>query len=195
MSILTNLSLPISGSGGSTNTILLMPKLQNRFRVTFNIGDKEFITGNVKTVTRPSLAFDPITLDVYNSRIYIPGKHTWNPITVVIRDVVSNSVINALNSQIEKQINMTQQTTPLSAAFFKFATKIETLDGTNGSEPNVLDTWKLAGCYIENIEYGNNDYSTAETVDISVTLKYDNAVNEPKDPTTSEIQSTAGDFT
>jgi hypothetical protein len=192
---LTNLSLYVPGGTPQANTILLMPKLQNRFRVTFTFTDGALVTGNVKSVTRPTLAFDPVVLDVYNSRINIPGKHTWNPITIVIRDVVSNGVIGTLDNQVQKQINMAQQSTPLSAASFKFLTTIETLDGTNVTAPNSIDTWKLAGCYIENIEYGNNDYSSSDTVDISVTLKYDNAINERNtvDQTGVNINSTGGE--
>lgn len=174
MAILTNLKVPETGDA---NSLLIMPKLSNRFRVKFEFSNGEFITGNVMTVTRPTLAFDPVQLDAYNSRIYIPGKHTWNPITITLRDDVSNSAVNAIDAQLERQINMATQSVPLAAGAFKFRTVIETLDGTNGTAPGIVDTWSLSGCYVENVEYGNNDYSTADPVQISLTIKYDNALH------------------
>ena len=174
MAILTNLSVPVEGVG---NQILLMPKLQNRFRITFDFDFGRVITGNVMSVTRPTLQFDEVQLDAYNSRVYIAGKHTWNPVTVVIRDDVSSKTVRALDRQLNQQIDMASQSTARAATAFKFRTKLETLDGTNGQEPGVEDAWELAGTFIQNIEYGNNDYASSEPIQLSVTLRYDNAAH------------------
>jgi hypothetical protein len=159
-----------------------MPKLQNRFRVTFVINGGTLITGNVVSATRPTLTFPEIAMDVYNSKIYMPGKHEWNSINIVMRDDVDSTTVTAIDRQLNQQIDMQSQSVARSASAFKFTTRIETLDGTNGSpigdtDLAVLDTWDLAGCFIQNVEYGNNDYSASEPVTISVTLRYDNAAH------------------
>lgn len=172
MAILTNMSVPVEGG----NTPLLMPKLQNRFRVTFDgLDDGNLVTGNVVSVTRPTLTFDDVTLEVYNSRVKLPGKHAWSDVTLVIRDDISGNVVKQLDRQLNKQIDMAAQSTARSGSLFKFNTKIETLDGSNGSSVNSIDTWVLSGSFIQNIEYGNNDYSTSDAVQISVTIRYDSA--------------------
>jgi len=175
---LINMSVPTDNRSGA----LLMPKLQNRFRVTFQYDSDRFITGNVVSVTRPTLSFDPVTLEVYNSRVYIPGKHTWNTVEIVMRDTVSNQTVKKIEEQLSRQIDMATQSVQRSAAAFKFKTIIENLDGMNPiggniSAENILDTWTLLGCYIENVAYGNNDYASSEPVTITVTLKYDNALH------------------
>lgn len=175
---LINMSVPTEARTG----VLLMPKLQNRFRVSFLFDTGRYITGNVVSVTRPTLSFDPVTLEVYNSRVYIPGKHTWNTIEVVMRDTVSNQTVKEIEKQLTRQIDMATQSVQRSAGTFKFETKIETLDGSNPiggnlSPDNILDTWSLLGCYIENVAYGNNDYATSDPITITVTLKYDNAIH------------------
>ena len=85
---LTNISIPTEDGGGS-NSSLLMPKLQYRFRVLFeNFGTTgcadgiREITRQVVDVTRPNLTFEQMTIDAYNSRSYLAGKHTWDPVTI-----------------------------------------------------------------------------------------------------------------
>jgi len=178
MAILTNLSVPTE----SGNRITLMPKLQNRFRVTFVFEFGEIITGNVMSVTKPQITFDEVTLEAYNSRIYIPGKHSWNPVSIMFRDDISSTAIFALDKQVNQQIDMASQSAARAASAFKFRTKIETLDGTNGepiagnSSP-VLDVWELSGCHVQSVEYGNNDYSSSEPVQVTLSLRYDNAAH------------------
>lgn len=172
MAILQNMSVPTQDG----NELTLMPKLQNRFRVLFNFSSNtSVITGNVKSVQRPTLTFDEVTLDVYNSRIKIPGKHSWNDIELTLRDDISSEAVKALEAQVNRQIDMATQSRSRAASAFKFTTVIDTLDGTNGTEPGVLDRWELVGSHISSINYGNNDYSSSETVDIAVTLRYDSA--------------------
>lgn len=177
MAILTNLSVPIEG-GTPQNTITLMPKLQNRFRVTFNFENGSIVTGNVISAGRPTLDFEDVTIETYNSRIYMPGKHSWNTIDIAIRDDVGSKTVKAIDRQLNNQVDMANQSRAKSASAFKFTTKIETLDGSNGTtlgNTNVLDSWVLGGCYFKTVAYGNNDYAASEAVTITVTLKYDNA--------------------
>lgn len=173
---ITNMSVPTDSNKG----VLLMPKLQNRFRVSFVYDTNRYVTGNVVSVTRPTLSFDPVTLEVYNSRVYIPGKHTWNTVEIVMRDTVDSKLVKIIDEQLARQIDMASQSVQRAASAFKFVTNIETLDGFNPAvggleNKNILDSWKLYGCYFENVAYGNNDYSSSEPVTITVTLKYDTA--------------------
>jgi hypothetical protein len=48
------------------------------------------------------------------------------------------------------------------------------LDGGNPA-PGVLDTFELAGCYINNIQYGDMDYANSSQVQMTVSIRYDNA--------------------
>jgi hypothetical protein len=58
--------------------------------------------------------------------------------------------------------------------------RIEMLDGGNGvNQPNVLETWELYGCFLQQVQYGEMNYSTNDPVKIQLTIKYDNAVQTP----------------
>jgi hypothetical protein len=171
MAVLTTLGVPdISG-----NTTTIMPKLQYRFRVTFlGEGFSATPTRSVISVQRPTMQHEEIPIDMYNSKIYLAGKHMWDPVTVVLRDDVDGAVLRELNGQLNRQIDHANQSGPRAGAAYKFTTKVETLDGGN-PDPGVLDTFELAGCYISNIQYGDMAYATSDQVQITVTLRYDNA--------------------
>lgn len=170
MAVLTTLGVP--DTAGSTTTI--MPKLQYRFRVTFlGEGFTATPTRSVMTVSRPSLQHEEIPIDAYNSKIYLAGKHIWDPVNITLRDDVDGVVLRELNNQLNRQIDHANQSAPRAGAAYKFTTKVETLDGGN-PDPGVLDTFELAGCYISNIQYGDMAYSTSDQVQVTVTLRYDN---------------------
>ena len=122
MAVLTKFGVP---AGTSSET--LMPKMVYRFRVLFNDlggpnnGDELLVlTRQVISVTRPTLTHDEMQLDVYNSRIYLAGKHTWDPITLQFRDDVSSVIIKRLDEQLQRQINHAQQSAATSGSQYKF---------------------------------------------------------------------------
>jgi len=162
-----------------------MPKLQYRFRVILeNFGvstPRSEITKQVMDVTRPNLTFENTTLDVYNSKVYIAGKHTWEPITLTMRDDVNNSVSKLVGEQIQKQFDFFEQASAASGIDYKFTTRIEMLDGGNGaSTPGILETFELYGSFVESVNYNSLAYNTSEPATITLSIRYDNAVQTPQ---------------
>ena len=185
ISTLSKMTVPLASGDSASNQGLLMPKLQYRFRLVLeNFGvstPRSEITKQVQDVTRPSVSFDDITLDVYNSRVYMAGKHTWEPITINLRDDVNNSVSKLCGEQIQKQYDFFEQSSAASGIDYKFQSRIEILDGGNGAnEANVLETFELYGCYVQNINYNTLAYATSDPVLITLTVKYDNAIQTPR---------------
>ena len=171
MAVLTTLGVP--DNAGNTTTI--MPKLQYRFRVTF-VGDafSNTPTRNVMSVSRPSLTHEQIQIDAYNSRIYMAGKHSWEPIAIMLRDDVDSQVLRELNNQMNRQVDHALQSSVKAGSAYKFRTVVETLDGGNPT-PGVLDTFELAGCYIQSINYGDMNYGASDQISVQVNIQYDNA--------------------
>ena len=171
MAVLTTLGVP----DNTGNTTTIMPKLQYRFRVTFiGAGFSATPTRSVVSAGRPTLTHDPITLDAYNSRIYLAGKHTWGDVAIIIRDDVDSAVMKEINQQMNRQVDHANQSSSRSGSGYKFTVKVETLDGASPT-PGVLDTYELSGCYIQGVTYGELSYSTNDSITMTVTLKYDNA--------------------
>jgi len=185
ISTLSKFTVPLANDQSATTQGLLMPKLQYRFRVVLeNFGvstPRSELTKQVISVTRPNLTFDDVTLDVYNSRIYMAGKHTWEAITLELRDDVNNSVSKLVGEQVQKQFDFFEQASAASGIDYKFTSRIEMLDGGNGSTaPGILETWELYGSYVQSVNYNTLAYATSDPVTITLSIRYDNAVQTPQ---------------
>ena len=179
---LFNMTVASDNAGG--NQGLLMPKLQFRFRVNFlNFGASASsieLTKQVIDCSRPNLSFAEITLPVYNSTMYLAGKHTWAPMNINVRDDASNTVSRLVGQQLQKQMDFVEQASAATGQDYKFQTNIEILDGGNGTAaPVVLETWEVYGCFLQGANYNNLAYSSNEVVTIQMAIRFDNAVQSP----------------
>jgi len=181
---LTKFTVPLATDQSSSTQGLLMPKLAYRFRVSFEqFGVSQPVselTKQVMDVTRPQVQFGDITIDAYNSKIKMIGKPEWQDVTVNLRDDAAGNVTRLIGEQLQKQFDFMEQASAVSGFDYKFIMRIEMLDGGNGvAQPNVLETWELYGCFVQQVQYGEMNYSTNDPVKIQLTIKYDNAVQTP----------------
>jgi hypothetical protein len=155
-----------------------MPKLKYRFRVTllgFGVAAATELTKQVQDVTRPKVSFEEMTLDVYNSKVKLAGKYTLENVTLTLRDDASGQVQKLVGQQIQKQYDFMEQASARSGIDYKFTTRIEVLDGGNGAlVPTTLETFELYGCFVQNADYGDANYSTNEHMTVALTIAYDN---------------------
>jgi hypothetical protein len=185
ISSLSKLSVPLASNQSASSQSLLMPKLKYRFRVSLqNFGvstPTTELTKQVVDVARPSVSFEEIELNVYNSKVYLAGRHSWEAITLNLRDDVNGNVQRLVGEQLQKQFDFYEQSSAASGIDYKFTTVIEILDGGNGaSTPNVLETWELYGCFVQQSNYNELAYDGNEAVTISLTIRFDNALQTPQ---------------
>jgi hypothetical protein len=181
---LTNFTVPLSTNQSASSQGLLMPKLKFRFRVTFlNFGVTQPTTELTKQVMdfkRPQVSMEPITIDIYNSKVYLAGKPTWETVTCMLRDDAGGEVTRRVGEQMQKQFDFFEQSSASSGIDYKFTTVLEILDGGNGANtPNILETWQLDGCFLTAADYGDVNYATNEAATIQITIRYDNALQTP----------------
>jgi hypothetical protein len=178
---LFNMTVASDNAGG--NQGLLMPKLQYRFRVNFlNFGTGATIelTKQVMDLNRPQISFEEITIPIYNSTLYLAGRHSWTELTINVRDDALGSVSKLVGQQVQKQLDMVEQASAATGQDYKFQTNIEILDGGNGTAiPQVLETWECYGCYLKTANYGTLNYGSNEIATIALTIRYDNAIQSP----------------
>ena len=184
VSSLSKMTVPLASDQSATSQGLLMPKLKYRFRTVFeNLGvstPRTELTKQVMTFTRPSVSFDDMTIDLYNSRVRLAGKHTWDDVTVELRDDASGQVAKLVGEQLQKQLDFMEQSSASSGIDYKFVTRCEVLDGGNGAnEPTVLETWELYGCYLTTVNYNDLTYADSAPATVSLTIRFDNAVQTP----------------
>ena len=181
VSSLNNYSIPLSGSQSAGSQGLLMPKLKYRFRASFeSFGVSAFkteLTKQVVDIKRPSVNFNPITIDVYNSKVYLQGKPEWQETTINFRDDASGNVSRLIGEQVQKQFDFMEQASAVAGGDYKFVMRFEVLDGGNGAyTPNVLETWELYGCFISQVDYGDMAYNSNDPVQIAMNVRFDNAL-------------------
>lgn len=185
---LNKMSVPINLPGSdqsSSNQGLLMPKLKYRFRVYFeNFGVSQPTTELTKQVmdfTRPNITFADIDVPVYNSTIKLAGKYSWDNVTCQIRDDAGGNISKLTGEQLQKQLDFAEQSSSSAGIDYKFLTRFEVLDGGNGQNaPVVLETWELYGCYLQGVNYNNMDYGLSEVATVSLTIRFDNALQTPQ---------------
>ena len=178
------MTVPLASDQSNPTQGLLMPKLKYRFRVVFeNFGvstPRTELTKQVIDFTRPSVTFDEIPIEIYNSRLYLAGKHTWEQVTVNLRDDASGQVARLVGEQLQRQLDFVEQASAASGIDYKFVTRCEILDGGNGAaEPVVLETWELYGCYVTSVNYNDLNYGSSEPVTMTMSIRFDNAVQTP----------------
>ena len=173
---------------GSDNTPssqgLLMPKLQYRFRALFlnfgTGGSTQELTKQVMDIQRPNISFEEVTLDIYNSKVYLAGKHSWAETQINLRDDASGNISKLIGQQLQKQFDFVEQASAAAGQDYKFQINYEILDGGNGTLlPNVLEAWELYGCFIKSANYNNMDYKSNEPATIQLSIRFDNAIQSP----------------
>ena len=186
ISTLSKITVPLASDSSSSTQGLLMPKLQYRFRVSLeNFGvstPTTELTKQVVDVTRPTVNFEELEIPIYNSKAFLAGRPTWEPITLNLREDVNNNVQKLVGEQLQKQFDFYEQSSAASGQDYKFVTRIEILDGGNGANvPTVLETFELYGCYCESANYNSLAYSNStDPVSVTLNIRYDNAIQSPQ---------------
>ena len=181
---LNKFTVPLATNQSASTQGLLMPKLKYRFRAVFeNFGvstDRVELTKQVESISRPNLNMNPFTIDVYNSKVNLVGKPSWEAVTVTLRDDAGGNVSKLVGEQIQKQFDFAEQSSAASGIDYKFVLKFEMLDGGNGvNQPNVLETWELYGALLNTVNYGDMGYGESSPATIQLSVMYDNAIQSP----------------
>ena len=196
---LSKFTVPLANNQSADSQGLLMPKLSYRFRANFiNFGvtnQTNELTKQVVDIKRPNVNFTPITLDVYNSKVYLQGKPEWQETTINLRDDSTGAVSKLVGQQVQKQYDFMEQASAAAGINYKFQLTYEMLDGGNGTVmPNVLEAWELDGCFLSQVDWGSMDYKSNDPVQIALTIRFDNAIQTVGGGVgTSVVSMTPGD--
>jgi hypothetical protein len=174
VSTINDIGIPGVGSG------ILQPKFKNRWRITFaNMGggtDSQPISMQTIKANRPKLKFEKVELRRYNSVSWVASKHSWETTSVTIQDDVTGTAAAVLQAQLQKQQWLIGAQGQWMAAagegsLYKFVSYLDMLDGND----QVIETWTLEGCWLEDVDWGELAYDGNEAVEIAVTISFDHA--------------------
>jgi len=167
----------------ATNTNLVFKR---KYRWTFEVkwNGKKIGKNFVKLASRPNLTVEETEINYLHGKMYIPGKASWETITVTYYDV-ARSVGNGMTdlySWLASIYNFQDQGSKMMQQ-----TTIQG-DGNNGGWAGTgqltmydgcgteLEAWELRGVWPSAVNFGDLDYSSSEEATIELTLRYYQAI-------------------
>ena len=178
--------MPINMGMGrlGSNQIIHKRKFRWTFEVLRNgVGDDGRVSRGVpasfvKVAARPNLNIEETEVNFLNAKRFLPGKGTWETVTVTYYDVAGDDV--ASNIGLWDWLASVYDYTGAGETFnpnVRQSSKRECYSGTGvlllyDGCGNALEKWSMIDCWPQSINFGDLDYSSSEEVTIEVTLRY-----------------------
>lgn len=127
----------------------------------------------LKTAARPSLTFDETVIDYINTKRYVAGKQTWNPLSITLHDPIAPSAAQKVMDWV--RICYEPLTGRMGyATFYKKNITLKVLD----PQGTVVELWDVIGAWVQDANWGDLDYASSDNVEIAATLRFDNAIQQ-----------------
>ncbi len=152
---------------------------KRKFRWTLTIRGKDFEVPPyfVKVAARPNISFEETEINFLNDKMWVPGKATWEALTFTYMDVSGNLTGDASGGNLALYTwltNVFDFTSPtkkfMSSKRCGYAGAAELI--LYGGCGEKLETWLLEDAWPQAINFGDLDYSSSDTVDIELTIRY-----------------------
>ena len=143
------------------------PKLKNRFIVQID-GIPAYM---VKTMNRPQITFDEVTLEHMNVTRYVKGKGRWQTLQCTLYDPIVPSASQA----VMEWIRLSHESVTGRDGYSDFYKKDVTFN-LLGPVGDVVEEWVLKGAGIQDSTFGDMDFGASEPLEITLTLRYDYAI-------------------
>lgn len=125
----------------------------------------------LKTASRPQITFDETMIDWINTKRYVAGKASFNPITITMHDPIAPSAAQKVMNWVRVCYESVTGRAGYAAQYKKdFALKL--LDPAGA----VVELWDIVGAWVQDSNFGDLDYSTSDNVELTCTLRFDNAI-------------------
>ena len=153
---------------------------KRKFRFTFELfdicGGQSVPKHFVKVASRPNLSVEETEVNFLNAKTWIPGKASWETMTVTYIDVASSEVAPLYNwlasvYDFTDPINLKMGATRMDYS----ATGVLKLWDGCGS---IMETWTMKDVWPTAINFGDLDYASSDECTIELTLRYTDVVYE-----------------
>lgn len=125
----------------------------------------------LKTAARPQQTFEETVIDYINTKRYVSGKGAWSPIQMTMHDPIAPSAAQKIMDWI--RLNYETLTGRMGyASIYKKDFQMKLLD----PQGSVVEQWDVKGAWPQDINFGDLDYATSDNVEISFSLRFDNAI-------------------
>lgn len=126
----------------------------------------------LKEANRPHVTIEEAEMHHNQEKAWFAGKHSWESIKLVFYDGelpedCSNEIWGWLNGVID-----IPGVTVAKPRDYKKECLLKMLDGAGGAS----ESWKMFGCWCQDINWMNLDYTSTDIQLIEVTMRYDRAL-------------------
>lgn len=142
------------------------PLRQNRW--VLGIDRKDLDAFTLRSAARPQESQGEVVIDYINEKRYLSGKPEPQTIQLVLNDAIDPQQ----SLKVVEWLNLINERASGRAGYAKNYQKtlyIKMLDPAGA----VVQTWELKRSWIQNVDYGTLDYTSAEPVQITLTIRYD----------------------
>ena len=143
------------------------PKRQFRWVMAIE-GIDAFI---IKTATRPNVSIEEVEIPYINHKRYIAGKSSFETLSVTLHDPIAPSGAQQVMEWIRTHFESVSGRAGY-ADFYKRDIQLKMLDPVG----TVVELWDVRGAFLTAADFGSLDYSASDPSEISLTIRYDNAV-------------------
>lgn len=143
------------------------PKRKNRWILMVEGIDAYLI----KTAGRPKITIEETEMPFINSRRYLAGKATFDTISVTLHDPIAPSGAQQVMEWVRTHYESVSGRSGY-ADFYKRDVQLKLLDPVG----TVVELWDIKGAFIKDVGFGELTYEEDKPVEITLTLRFDNAV-------------------
>lgn len=153
--------------GGNTTVF------KRKFRWTFEAITPDVPPDFCKLAARPNLSIEETEINFLNAKMFIPGKGTWETITVTYYDTNGDgmgaifgwiaTVYDFIDGDGETSLNQASQW-----GTYGGTVQLKLYDGCG----STMETWTLKNVWPQAANFGELDYSSSEEVTVELTLRY-----------------------
>lgn len=168
------------GRIGLSEKLFFKRKFRWVFQVDNICGNQSVPPDFVKVAARPNISFEETEINFLHAKMKIPGKASFENITVTYYDVAPvrpDTILNLYNwiggvydflGPNGTRENPRMASYAEGAGGYAGLATLTMLDG--GGAP--LEAWKLFQCWPQSVNFGDLDYSSNEESTIELTLAY-----------------------
>lgn len=161
-----------------TSQVIFKRKFRWTMEIEFCSGDtpQEVAKEFVKVGARPSIDIEETEINYLHGKMWIPGKATWQTITVTYYDVSGSAPgvnIGALFGWIASVYDITDTTCLFMGSTlqdYEGTARLVLWDGCG----QPLEAWLLQNVWPQAVNFGDLDMSSSEEVTVELTLRYSN---------------------
>jgi hypothetical protein len=140
------------------------PQVANRF-IMYVEGLPAYL---IKTANRPTITFEEITLEHMNVKRYVKGKGEWGTIEITLYAPVVPSAAQA----VMEWVRLSHESVTGRDGYSDFYKKDVTID-VLGPVGDKVEEWTGKGCWIQEANFSDLDWSSSEPAEVSLTLRAD----------------------